>query len=254
MEIPLSSTPALSGVPTSDSKLSETGFVPLSSRAPTGLIHGSGKGRPSTSNENWYDFVDRDHTHHSELTRSQVEYTCIFMRHRSIQSNLPFYIPTDKETDQEFTSSKPAQTTALGDVPGPTTISDDPPPKFTNEETPKPPSNEEHPDDIMFYEDSTSVGAILILTIFKSLQNPSSSKPTYDFNLFSSKEEEVEEIKVDATNPGNHGNETETNPAEHPSPSEPQDVNDGDDNYNKSESSTSEPGLRMKTSQIRLPF
>lgn len=94
-----------------------------------------------------------------------MEYTFISMRHISIQINLPFTFPTD----QEFHPSKEDQKTAIGDVLNPTIISDDPSLMFTTKETPKHPSNEEHSDDVMFNDDNTSVGAILILTSFKSL-------------------------------------------------------------------------------------
>lgn len=75
-----------------------------------------------------------------------------------------------------------------------------------------------------------------------SLQKHSSSKPAYDFDMFSSSSKEEDEIKVDANTPSNQGNETETNPAENPTPFKPQDVNDGDDNDNKFKSSTLDTG------------
>lgn len=80
----------------------------------------------------------------------------------------------------------------------------------------------------MFNDDNTFVGAIPITT-FKSLQKPSSSKLANDFDLFSSYSE-VEELNVDANTPSNHGNETETNSADHPTSSEPQDDEVDDEN------------------------
>ncbi|CAI9261268.1 unnamed protein product [Lactuca saligna] len=74
----------------------------------------------------------------------------------------------------------------------------------------------------MFDDDNTFVGVISILTTIKSLQKPSSSKPSYDFDLFSSSSEEEEELNVDANSPWNQGNETKTNPVDNPAPSEPQ--------------------------------
>ncbi|CAI9292312.1 unnamed protein product [Lactuca saligna] len=160
------------------------------------------------------------------------------MRHRAIQSNLSFTFPTDAKTDQEFTSSKQAKQTATGDVPDPIIVSNDPPLKFLSEETPKPPDEEQY-EDVMFDDDRTSVGAIPILTTFKSLEKPSSSKPAYDFNLFSSPSKE-EELNLDANTPRNQGNETETNPIDNPTPSKLQDDDVGDYNDKQSASSTSD--------------
>lgn len=140
------------------------------------------------------------------------------MRHRAIRSNLPFTFQTNAETDKEFTSSIQAQQAAIGDVPDPKIVSDDHPPTFTSEETPKPPSDKEHSNDLLFDDDNASMGAIPILTTFKSLQKPSSSKPAYDFELFSSPSEE-EELNFNANIPGNQGNETETNPSDNPTSS-----------------------------------
>ncbi|CAI9286875.1 unnamed protein product [Lactuca saligna] len=135
--------------------------------------------------------------------------------------------------------------------PNPIIVSNVPPLKFTSEETPNPLSNEEHSNDVMLDKNSTYVGALLILTALKSLQKPSSSKPSYDFDISSFSSKQEEEIKFDAnskviqgneseTNPRNQSNETETNPAENSSPSKLHDVNDCDNNDNKSESSTSD--------------
>ena len=107
-----------------------------------------------------------------------------------------------------FHPYKEAQQTAIGDVPDPTIISDDPPPTFTSEETPKPTFDKDHLDNLMINDDNTSVGVIPILTFFKTLQKPSSSKPSYDFGLFSCSEEskEEKEVNVDANTQGNQGN------------------------------------------------
>lgn len=109
---------------------------------------------------------------------------------------------------------------------------------FTSEETPKPLSDEEHSNDVMFYEDNTSVGAIPILTSIKSLQNPLSSKPIYD-----SLEEEA--VNVDANTQGNQGIETKSNPAENTKIFKPWDDK-------KSESSTSDIG--SSDENISNPF
>lgn len=126
MEIPLGSTHAQSGAPTSNFKLSKAGVVPPTLKAPTSLIPGSGKGQPSTSYKDWFDFVYMAHSRHLELKRAQVEYTLISMPHRAIQSNLPFAFPTDEETDKELYSSDEAQQIAKGDFPDPTIVSDGP--------------------------------------------------------------------------------------------------------------------------------
>ncbi|CAI9276472.1 unnamed protein product [Lactuca saligna] len=99
----------------------------------------------------------------------------------------------------------------------------------------------------MFDEDNTSVGALPILTSFKSVQKPSSSKPVYDFAIFSSSSKQEEVTQVDANDQGIQGNEAETNPRNqgsktktNTSPSKSLDVNDCDYNDNNSESSTSD--------------
>ena len=84
------------GAPASDPKLSEAGVVPQTSRAPTSMIPSSSKGRLGSTDEDWIDFVNRDHNRHPELTRSQVEFTLISMRKYAIHSNLPLVAPTDK--------------------------------------------------------------------------------------------------------------------------------------------------------------
>lgn len=109
LEIPLGSSLAQSGAPASNSKLSKDGEVPPTSKAPTGLIPGSGKEWPGTSDKDWSDFVNSAHSHHPKLTRVLMEYALISMRHRAIQIYHPFTFPIDEETDQEFHSSEGAQ-------------------------------------------------------------------------------------------------------------------------------------------------
>lgn len=81
-EIPLDSTHARWVAPTSDSKLSKDGSLSPTSKAPTGLILASGKGRSGIFDKDWPGFVDRAHSRHSELTRAKVEYTLISMYQR----------------------------------------------------------------------------------------------------------------------------------------------------------------------------
>ncbi|CAI9263876.1 unnamed protein product [Lactuca saligna] len=83
--------------------------------------------------------------------------------------------------------------TTIGDVPDSTNVSDDPPPTFTIEETTKPTFEEDLSDDLIFKDDSTIVGVISSLTSLNMLQNPSYSKPFYDFGLSSPFEESQEE-------------------------------------------------------------
>lgn len=58
-----------------------------------------------------------------DLTRAQVEYTLISMRHRAIQTSLPFNLRTDEESDQEFHPSEEAQQTTTRDIHDPTIFS-----------------------------------------------------------------------------------------------------------------------------------
>lgn len=84
MEIPLGSREAQSWAPISDSQLSEGGVVLLTSKATTGLMLGSGKGKSGNFDNYWSDFVDRDHTRNPGLTREHVEYTIIYMCQRGL--------------------------------------------------------------------------------------------------------------------------------------------------------------------------
>lgn len=163
------------------------------------------------------------------------------MRYRAIQSNLSFSFPSDAETDQEFTTVEQAQQLPTGEVPNSTIVSNDPPPKSPREEAFKPPSDEEHSSEFMLDDDNTYVGALPILTTFKTLQKPSSSKLVYDFSISSSSSEDEGEIKIDADT---QGNKTKFNPVVNTEPFEPQndDDDDDDDNDRKSESSTSNTG------------
>ncbi|CAI9284994.1 unnamed protein product [Lactuca saligna] len=85
-----------------------------------------------------------------------------------------------------------------GDVPDPTYVSNDPRPTFTSKNDRKRPTDEDVSDDVMFEDDNTIVGVTPILTSFNMLQKPSSSKPTYDFGLFSSSEESEEREDAEA--------------------------------------------------------
>ncbi|CAI9268547.1 unnamed protein product [Lactuca saligna] len=135
----------------------------------SGKHGGTGKGRLGIFDD-WSDFVNKAHTRHLDLTREQVEYTFISMRQRALRSRLPFTFPSDDETDHTFNPFKEAQKiTSTGDVPNSTNVSDDPPPKFKNEEAPKPPTNYDLSDEVMFEDDNTIVGAILIPTAFNIL-------------------------------------------------------------------------------------
>ncbi|CAI9276457.1 unnamed protein product [Lactuca saligna] len=227
--------------PTSDSKLSKAGAVSPTSKAPTGPIPSSSKGRSGIFDKDWYDFVNMAHSIHSGQTRAQVAYTIISMCQRVLQIHLPFTFPSDEETGQVFHLSEGAHETTTGDIPDPTIVSDDPQMMFTSDETPNPPSHEDHSDDVMFDNDTTYVGAFLILTYFKMLHKPSSSKPLYDFSLFSSLEEsKEEEVYVDANTQGNQDNEYQSNPVDNEEPLEPQDDVDNDEDDKKFESFTSE--------------
>lgn len=141
LHIPISCTHAQSGAPALDFKLVEAGVVPPTSRAPTGVIPGSGKGRPGTVENQCNEFVDRAHTQHPYLTRAQIESTLISMRRRAIQSNMPFTAPTNEEKDQELVSSEPAQT---AEEAHDTTIISDDSPKYTHGDALQTPSEEEH--------------------------------------------------------------------------------------------------------------
>lgn len=68
METPLGSTHVQLGASTSESKLSKAGVVPPALKALTGLIPSSGKGQLGPSDKDWFDFLDRAHTHHPKLT------------------------------------------------------------------------------------------------------------------------------------------------------------------------------------------
>lgn len=46
--------------------------------------------------------MDRDHSTRPELTRSQVVGTLISIRNMTIQSNMPFVVPSDEVADLEF--------------------------------------------------------------------------------------------------------------------------------------------------------
>ena len=72
-------------------------------------------------------------------------------------------------------------------------IPENDPPTFTSVEVHEPNVEEDLSDEIMFEDDNTSVGVVLIPTAFNLLQKSSSSKPHYDFGLSSSSEELEEE-------------------------------------------------------------
>ena len=83
-EIPFDSTQAQSLTPAFDSKLSEAGAVSPTSKASPVLITASSKGRSSIFDKDWSDFVDRDHSSHSKITRAQVDYTIVSMHQRAL--------------------------------------------------------------------------------------------------------------------------------------------------------------------------
>ena len=84
MDIPPSFIEARSMAFGLDPKLFEAGVVHPTSKAVTGLIPGSGKGRPCTNDPNGLDFVSIAHTRHPKLTKFQVESTLMSMRNRAI--------------------------------------------------------------------------------------------------------------------------------------------------------------------------
>nr|KAJ0216936.1 hypothetical protein LSAT_V11C300102220 [Lactuca sativa] len=182
-DIPLVSTCTHSGTPVSDPKHSEDGFVPPTSGAATGLIPGKGTGRPRVNDPLWEDYVNRAHSRHLELTRSQVESTLITMKKRAMQSNLPFVSPIDELVDLELTSG----------------------------ETPKSPPHAPNPsasDDEVSKEVllPTNVTHVIDTNVFSSAQlhiKPSSSKPAFEFESSSSTQhdsESTQKLYDDSTN------------------------------------------------------
>lgn len=92
------------------------------------------------------------------------------MCQHAIQSSIPLTFPYNMEIDQFFQPILEIhKATTMRDVPDTKIVSDDPLPTFTSEDAPKTPSDEEHSNNVMFDDDSTTVGAILILTPFKTL-------------------------------------------------------------------------------------
>ena len=124
----------------------------------------------------WEDYVDRVHSRHQELTRSQVEATLISMRNKAIQSNLPLVAPSNEVTNLNFTS---------GETPK------------THHDSMHSDPNEELSEEILFDDDDASIADTRALPSVRFQYNPSSLKPRFDFRLSSSSSEPVnEEIPI----------------------------------------------------------
>lgn len=114
------------------------------------------------------------------------------MHQQTLQSHLPFTLPSNEETVQELQPFiKSLDKTPSTKVPITENIGNDPL-TFTSTKVLEPNVKDDLSDVIMFKDDNTSVGVILIPTTFNLLQKPSSSKPQYDLDL-SSAFEEIEE-------------------------------------------------------------
>lgn len=134
---------------------------------------------------------------------------------------------------------------------------DDPPPKFTSVEAPKHGAEDYLFNEIMFEDDNTSVGFILVPTTFNELQKHSSSKPYFYFGLSLTFEEHEKENHEENKHPSPHpkatlgvdlGDKTQGDPIDHSKISEPNgdEDNDVDDDNKKSEISTSDIGSSDK--------
>lgn len=129
---------------------------------------------------------------------------------------------------------------------------------FTSEESTKLPTDEEILDDVMFEDDNTTIGAILILKPFSMLQKPSLT-PNYDFGLFLSSEKYKGEEEVEANKhsspivilENNQGNETQANPFNDSKTSERHDDAKNED-FKQPKSSSSDTGSSGKN--IANPF
>ncbi|CAI9268856.1 unnamed protein product [Lactuca saligna] len=129
------------------------------------------------------------------------------------------------------------------------------------------PTNDDLSNEVMFEDDNTKVGSILmsnsfnilIPNAFNILQKPSSSKPFYDFGLSSSsseskREEDIESNKhssLKVTLESDESNEAQANPVDNSMPSKPHNDANNDDQKTY-ESSTSDIG--SSTENIEDPF
>lgn len=117
------------------------------------------------------------------------------MRNRAIQSNIPFVAPSDEFVDQEF---------ALGETLNDKIILNNPSNSPHHDALHSDP-NLDHSSDFMFDDDNASIVAPPVRSSIHFSQNPSLSRPSYDFRISLSSSEPVdEEIQAEG--------ESETNP------------------------------------------
>ncbi|CAI9279539.1 unnamed protein product [Lactuca saligna] len=205
LNIPFSSIQEQSLTHVTDSKLSEAGAVPPTSKATTSMIPSLGEGGSGIFDKYWSDFVDRAHTRHPKLSREQVEYMTPTVD-----------VPNSNNTVDD---SPWNEVVARGVVANSKNATDNPP-TFTSVEVPKLDVKYDLFDEIMFRDDNTIVSIILVPMTFNLLQKPSSSKPCFDFGTLE----------------GKHGDKTQGDP------SEPNDDQNEDEYEKNSESSTSDTG------------